>query len=921
MISQMAVVSKNMNGYSIKQRVIVTVICLTLATTLVSSISLYVDSVSIDVWNEQIDIGPVSMMISGEGVEDVLDEISTIPGVTNASGLDSAHGYISRKNMVFAFERTGNVYALSDEYLEKFPTTFILTRGRWPQNESEIAIPEDLAIQAFVGPGWQVNYSYGQTYSPTLLTIVGTYEQTSGDLYSYYYYASIAIVVKSGLDVNTTKTRAYLNVEKSPINPFNANEALRYLSDIAEQVRKLYPGYPEEFAFSGFTVYDYLSTGILDYITWRDTARSEQLGRSSGVILMVLLMVVLAVQYNVSDRNFETSFLRARGATERRIEFLIIRELLFLATLSGILGVVFGIITSRLALISRAYLQFTPSLLPTSPLLVTLDTIFLVIFVSFGLPSIAYSGIKFAASGRKRVEEGRGRLGKFSKGMKIVKWDMGILIFSLALMFVFYTSVTNIQRYPVYTLILSYLPIPIYLAVGSLVMKGLQRGTISFSNVSGKVLGKIPSALGVRRIGKSSRSAGLVIMVIVLAITLSWNNAIADTSLPATREDHAKFAIGGDLVFHLKKDQSAKWMEFTENISSREEVIATSSVSMTKLFLSSGYSGLADFVIIQPDEYREVGYDYLGNRLNESALSDILLEMSVNPSGAIITQDLANEYQVSVGDSIKAIKTKTDTDYFSFTILAIVEALTHPLIPESTYIPESEGYSVGSRLIWINRMYASEKINLVADTYTYLTVATFNTCNGTELALSLFDAGWKTVIYTNDWATVDDEIDTYLASIQYKMDRSVDSMLSIASVFVVIGVMIVYATESLRERQRDVALLRSLGADGMLIARSQFAELVFLIIISFGLLLLYSPLFVANSLIASINSYTSWSFLFPVPMFVIVPGITLILVLSFYLICMLALILVIAQSSTKIELRSALSSSWTKGGPFVESEK
>jgi len=81
-----------------------------------------------------------------------------------------------------------------------------------------------------------------------------------------------------------------------------------------------------------------------------------------------------------------------------------------------------------------------------------------------------------------------------------------------------------------------------------------------------------------------------------------------------------------------------------------------------------------------------------------------------------------------------------------------------------------------------------------------------------------------------------------------------------------------------------------------------------------------APLFVANSLIASINAYASWSFLFPVPMFVIVPGITLIIVLSFYLICMLALITIIAKLSTRIELRKALSSSWTKGGPFVESE-
>ena len=97
----MAVVSAKHNGHSVRQRVVVTLICLTLATTLVSSISLYVDSASVDEWNQEIEVGPVSMMVSGEGIEDVLDEISEIPGVTNVSGLDSAHGYLARKNVIY----------------------------------------------------------------------------------------------------------------------------------------------------------------------------------------------------------------------------------------------------------------------------------------------------------------------------------------------------------------------------------------------------------------------------------------------------------------------------------------------------------------------------------------------------------------------------------------------------------------------------------------------------------------------------------------------------------------------------------------------------------------------------------------------------------------------------------------------------
>ena len=602
------------------------------------------------------------------------------------------------------------------------------------------------------------------------------------------------------------------------------------------------------------------------------------------------------------------------------LEILIVRDLLYLAALSCIFGTVFGILASRLALVSTGYLQFDISQISRVPILLSQETLVMILLVSFGLPFLAYSGIRFASVGKKHIEEEGGRLGKLSKGLRLIQWDLGILLLALALMFAFYTSTVIIQQSQIAYLIFQFLPVPIYLAVTSLVMKGLRKGTDLFSKIAGKPFGKIPASIGVRRIAYTSKSAGLVIMVVVLAITLSWNNAIADTSLVQTRENHAKFALGGDKVFHLDRDQPSRWNEFIENVTADDQVIATTIVSMKKLFLSAGSAGFADFAILTPEEYREVGYDDLGNRLNETNLGDLLLQMAENPAAAIITKDIANDYGVTVGDSIKAFKTTSDTDYFTFTILAVVEALSHPLVPESTYIPQSSRYAVGSRLIWINSHYAGEKINLVDDTYNYLAVATCDTCNDTKLAIKLLDEGGKDVIYEDDWATVDGELDSYTTTILYKMDRAVDSMLTMLSVFVVIGVMTVYATESLRGQKRESALLRALGADGMTIAKSQFAELAFLIILSLGLLSLYSPLFVANSLIASINSYTSWSFVFPIPMFVIVPWGILLYIILFYIICMLVQSIVIARQSTKVELRDALSSYWTKGGPDIGSE-
>jgi ABC-type antimicrobial peptide transport system permease subunit len=295
-------------------------------------------------------------------------------------------------------------------------------------------------------------------------------------------------------------------------------------------------------------------------------------------------------------------------------------------------------------------------------------------------------------------------------------------------------------------------------------------------------------------------------------------------------------------------------------------------------------------------------------------------EMATNPTTVVLTRDLANEYQVEVGDTIRAFESQTDIDYFSFTVIAIVDALTHPMIPESTYIPESEGYSVGSRLIWMNSMYAAEKIDLAQETYSYLTVATKSESNDTRLALNLLSSGGEVAVYTNDWAAVDDEYDSYINGRLYKMDRAVDSMLSIASTLITVGVMLVYATESIRGRKRDNALLRAMGTDGKILAKIQAAELLFIVLFSILILLLYGPLFIANSLIASLSVYTSWSFLFPVPMFVIIPWTILLLILGIFLASIIGLIAIIAVVSVKTDLREALSNSWALGGPLVESD-
>ncbi len=915
----MSVAARNISGYRIRQRIAITILCLTLTTAFVTGVSIYVDSASVEEWSKQLEIGPVSLMVSGGGIQNEIGSIEAISGVINVSTLDSAHGVVSRTNIIYAFEASGNIYALNDDYLNTFPSTFTLVEGRWPENESEIAIPATLADQVFIGIGWDVDYSY-ELYKPTTsLRIVGTYKQAAGDLFSYYYYSSIGVVVPSLLNENTTSTRVYVYVDRAPITLFDAEGSLSYLTTIEEEIRELYPGYPEELDYSGYAVTDYLARGIESYLDWRNSARISQMYRASGVVLIVILMDILVVQYIIKSRKEESSYLKARGASDIRIELAIVKEIVLISGLSGIIGLMVGALASRIALASTAYLQFDQSLFLTSPLLLTRDTLILVLIVSFVLPVLTFLGIMAGTSGKQIVVAHPGRLGKIAKGIELIRWDVGIIVISILLMFAFYTSGTALQRNPIFSILIPYVPVPIFIAVGSLVVKGLKRICEIFSRLAQKPFGKIPASLGVRRIGRSAKAAGPIIMILVLSVTLSWNNAVTDVSLPETRLNHAKFTLGADIVFHLNKDRESKWSEFLQNVTNCEEILDATMISLGKMFLSTGYSGGVDFVMIDPSEFRYIGYDYLGERLNESSLDPYLLEMAENPNAAILTRDVAAAYQLAIGDTFHSFVTTSDVDFYTFTVIAIVDALSQPTIPKSTYIPRGVGYTVGARKIWVNRAYIAEKMNLARDTYSYISAATFDNYNSTQTAAGILDSGGQDVIYAGEWSTVDLELDAYLFTNLYKMDRAVDSMISIVSVVLMLGVMAIYAIESLRTKKRDVGLMRTLGASRGLIMRVQITELFFLLVISLLLLSLYAPLFIANSLIASLSAYSSWSFQFPIPVFPVIPWITLLEVLSQFILTLLVFISAIAIFSYRFDLKDIAGNNWALGCPLMES--
>ncbi|GAG59925.1 unnamed protein product [marine sediment metagenome] len=81
--------------------------------------------------------------------------------------------------------------------------------------------------------------------------------------------------------------------------------------------------------------------------------------------------------------------------------------------------------------------------------------------------------------------------------------------------------------------------------------------------------------------------------------------------------------------------QYGSWDDFITNVTNHELVEATTIVSEANLYLSAGYGGGADFLAVNPREYMNIGYDYLGNPLNTSDLSLLLDNLETSPDGVI----------------------------------------------------------------------------------------------------------------------------------------------------------------------------------------------------------------------------------------------------------------------------------------------
>ena len=896
-----------------------------LSSAIIASTMVFVDSYSMKVWTAKNDVGPVALVAIGIGIDTEIQEFREITGIREAVAVRGTYAYFASRSLGLLWQTSAFGYEHTEEFTETFPTIYTLIEGRFPSNASEIAISVLISNLLYVEVGDQVNYSYSslnpnhESYTPTIVT--GIYEHGESNQQNPYYYTCARVLFHSSTLSSMSYGFIYADVDRSKIIPFDPRGSQDFLNEINDQIRKLDPSYLQG-GTSQYSPINFLSTAIEDYRVYLNDLRISQILRTGGVILLELAVIYLAINHIWSERDYEINMLVARGASRFRVGLSVNLEIVTMAFVSILPGFVAGVVASRFAIAADGFFLINFQRVFTEPLLITLDVLVYSIIVGTIMPSIVLAVHQMRGLVRINRKERTGRFARIIKALSIVRGDAVLFVSSLAFIVALNIGGTAVTRNPVLFTILSFVPFTLFFGMTSLAIKGLRRSAHLFSRAFGRIVGKIPAAIGIRRISKATTSSGTLIIVLVLAMSLGWNYAINDATLPFTRLNHSRFAIGGDLAFHLDSTESDQWESFIGNITQDIPSSTGSILSKLAFSLSTGTEGTYEFVALNPDEYSRVGYDSVGNRLNESSLGILMEKLEINQTGAIITQDIAEQYGLATGDLLRAFwRNTTALETLEFSIIGIVEALPDTLTFTSGYNPHPGvdwTYNVGAGKVWVNREYVESVFSKNDDVKSVFCLRVENQSNATRVAEEYLTNGWGEILEEGEWASVSNEVESYTSQTIYILDRSNDTLQTILSVVAILGTFTVYAIEGVKSRKREIALLRSMGAERNLVIKTQAAEMLVLLVISVILLCLFTPVLTMNSLLSAVRTYGGVIYVYPAPVTILTPWLLMIVILSFFILCVGFFIAVIATLSSRVNLSESLNSTWTESGPYVE---
>ncbi len=607
------------------------------------------------------------------------DALAAVPGITDVSVYRQIYSYgsLSIRNPSSAYNYSsyfGTIMAIDPAHL---PSAYLKATisGSLALPTGTLAIDSQTAssLEAAIGDSVVLSsQSYngtGMSYTNLTMT-VGAIVTFPAPSYGYYYgpypgYYGFGLAVNLR-DTDWLTSRLNLTSQVAGqvqgeiwidrdrfVNPYDTQATTFQLTRLGRQLNAAIIGA----GYDG-SVTDYISNALNTFTTVLLLQRIQYLLLSFPVILLGLYLGAVGVDLGHAERRRELGVLKTRGASRRQVALLLILESVLGGLVATILGLLFGLLLSRILIGVITPFGATPdystlSLTPDTILIVAVLSVIFMALVSYrsarrtaSLPII--ETLRYYAPGETRIH--------YSPVLDILMIVYSVLVYGM--FFYVSSSPGNLFILLIGSLLLITLPVtPILLIIGS--VRLMTRSTGRVYELAARPIRPLARNLEYvvsRNLARNPRRSSNIAIIIALGLAFGIFIVTALGSQQATQAQTIRASIGADMSvgipYAYPSNLTAAAAAFGANLSKVPGVAGRSYLLpvYASVSPSSGFGGTSIFAI-DPATYFSVSnppsFDF-ENPANAAAAQQVL----ATDGNVLITGNFATDAALQVGDPL-----------------------------------------------------------------------------------------------------------------------------------------------------------------------------------------------------------------------------------------------------------------------------